>query len=266
MKNVLTFLAICIAISVQAQDQIILKSGETIQAQVLELAPDQIKYKRFDHLTGPTIVIKRNEVFLINYENGKSEVISVLDAAPTPATPSNVAPATPVTSVPQTTTSRTYQYSSLRPSLSYDSYEEEQLLIAGGAALPFNDAYSTGFYLGLEGDWFSSRNFGWTSNVYLVYNDTSGEYYYDSGAAMDALLQSGFIVRTDPSFLSFYFKGLIGTAYTSYSGEGDDTFSFTAGGGLGLVFDDTVDIGLRYYNFVGGNFSQLQVGIGYRFN
>ena len=62
--------------SVSAQDMIILRDGNVIEAKVLEISPSEIRYKRFDHLDGPTIVILANDVLSIRYENGRTEIIS----------------------------------------------------------------------------------------------------------------------------------------------------------------------------------------------
>jgi hypothetical protein len=71
-----------------AQDLIILKNGYTIEAKVLEISPTEIKYKRFDHLDGPTIVIMAMDVLSIKYENGRTEIINSVSqsATTTPST------------------------------------------------------------------------------------------------------------------------------------------------------------------------------------
>jgi len=77
----LTILAIFVAgfFSTNAQDVITLKSGEEIEAKVTEISATEIKYKRFDNLDGPTIVIEKVQVFAINYENGTREVINTVE-------------------------------------------------------------------------------------------------------------------------------------------------------------------------------------------
>ena len=60
---------------VNAQDLIILRDGNTIEAKVMEITPSEVKYRRFDNLNGPTIVIPKNSVLSIRYENGVVDVI-----------------------------------------------------------------------------------------------------------------------------------------------------------------------------------------------
>ena len=59
-----------------AQDVITLKSGEEIKAKVEEISSTQVKYKRFDNLEGPTVILAKEEVFFIKYENGTKEIIN----------------------------------------------------------------------------------------------------------------------------------------------------------------------------------------------
>jgi hypothetical protein len=65
-----------------AQDLIVLKDGNMIEAKVIEISPTEIRYKRSDNLDGPTIVIPADRVLSIKYKNGTQEIIN---AAPAPA-------------------------------------------------------------------------------------------------------------------------------------------------------------------------------------
>ncbi len=87
MKTIVITLASILALFqfAAAQDNIIFKDGMEMQAKVVEISPTELKYKRADHLEGPTYTVYRNEVFMVQYENGSSEVISSIDfTAPTP--------------------------------------------------------------------------------------------------------------------------------------------------------------------------------------
>jgi hypothetical protein len=52
------------------QDIIVKKNGEEIKAKVVEVLNYDIKYHRFDNLTGPLYTISRSEIASIKYENG----------------------------------------------------------------------------------------------------------------------------------------------------------------------------------------------------
>jgi hypothetical protein len=70
---VFLFLGIC---SVAAQDLIVLRDGNMIEAKVIEISPTEIRYKRSDNLEGPTIVIPADRVLSIKYKNGTQEIIN----------------------------------------------------------------------------------------------------------------------------------------------------------------------------------------------
>jgi hypothetical protein len=81
MKNSLFATIACVLLSLTssfAQDFIVLRNGTDIKSKVTELTPTEVKYKAFDNLNGPTITIEKATVFMLRYENGKTEVINVL--------------------------------------------------------------------------------------------------------------------------------------------------------------------------------------------
>jgi TM2 domain-containing membrane protein YozV len=59
-----------------AQDIIILKNGNDIQAIVKEVGIDDVKYKRFDNQNGPNYTLKKSDIFMIRYENGSKDVFN----------------------------------------------------------------------------------------------------------------------------------------------------------------------------------------------
>jgi len=57
-------------------DLIILKTGEEIKGKVIEITLTEIKYKKCDNLSGPTISVSKSEVFMIKYPNGSKDIIT----------------------------------------------------------------------------------------------------------------------------------------------------------------------------------------------
>ena len=92
--------------SVYAQDVITLKDGNQINVKVTEISSSEIKYKRFDNLEGPTVVVPKADVFAITYENGVREVINAVTAPAqtTPAPAAAPAAAPPPAATPAATT------------------------------------------------------------------------------------------------------------------------------------------------------------------
>jgi len=84
-KTLLTLLAFFMLLASQAQDILIKRNGEELNVKVLEITLNEVKYKRFDYLEGPTISILKSDVFMIKYENGSKTVFT--EAAPQVASP-----------------------------------------------------------------------------------------------------------------------------------------------------------------------------------
>ena len=63
-----------------AQDVIIKKNGDEIQAKILEVNTNEIKFKKIENIDGPTYVVSKADVFIIKYANGTREIVSALDA------------------------------------------------------------------------------------------------------------------------------------------------------------------------------------------
>ena len=57
-----------------AQDKIFLKSEENIEAKILEINVDEVKYKKFSNQEGPTFTIVKSDIHMIVYENGETEI------------------------------------------------------------------------------------------------------------------------------------------------------------------------------------------------
>ena len=70
----LTAFILLISVCANAQDTIRTKK-DSIVCKVVEIGLDEIKYKDFDNLNGPVIVIEKTYVIEITYENGKKTLI-----------------------------------------------------------------------------------------------------------------------------------------------------------------------------------------------
>lgn len=84
MKNLLPlsiFLFFFSSINLQAQDVIIKTDRTEITAKVLEVEESNIKYKLFDFQDGPTYNIRKNDIFMIIYKNGKRETFEPITTA-----------------------------------------------------------------------------------------------------------------------------------------------------------------------------------------
>lgn len=62
-------------------DVLIMKSGDEIQAKILEVGESEIRYRACDNPDGPIMVISTSRVFKIKYANGSSQVIGNADSS-----------------------------------------------------------------------------------------------------------------------------------------------------------------------------------------
>lgn len=59
-------------------DKIIFTNGDEIEAIIKEITPENITYKKCDNIDGPTYVIEKYKIFVVQYKNGSREVITDL--------------------------------------------------------------------------------------------------------------------------------------------------------------------------------------------
>jgi len=77
MKKIIVVLTLLLFSSISfAQDVLTKRTGEEIQSKVLEVTTTEIKYKKFDNLNGPLIIVLKSEVLMIRYENGTKDVFT----------------------------------------------------------------------------------------------------------------------------------------------------------------------------------------------
>jgi hypothetical protein len=80
------FLFFCAAACLHAQDVIYTISGNKFLAKVTEVNTTDVKYKDFSNLEGPVYVISKNEVVLIRFSDGSTQIINENPPALTPKT------------------------------------------------------------------------------------------------------------------------------------------------------------------------------------
>ncbi len=63
-----------------AQDIILKRDASEIEAKVLKVGSDEIEYKKWNNLEGPTYTIPNSEVFIIKYQNGTKDTVTALSS------------------------------------------------------------------------------------------------------------------------------------------------------------------------------------------
>lgn len=77
-KKILLFVwCILASLTVFSQDKIITRDAKTIEAIILEINIDDLRYRRVDNPTGPIYTIQKSEIASVIYANGRAEVFDV---------------------------------------------------------------------------------------------------------------------------------------------------------------------------------------------
>ena len=63
-------------LNIDSCDNIILRNGEEISSKVIEVGVTEIKYRKCSKTNGPIYSVLKSSVFMIQYSNGKKEIIS----------------------------------------------------------------------------------------------------------------------------------------------------------------------------------------------
>lgn len=80
MKNasriILGALFVLFSFVAHAQDFMYFSNGEVLRVKVTEVGTSEIRYKKFDNLSGPVYVVNKSEVQKIQYQSGQTDVLS----------------------------------------------------------------------------------------------------------------------------------------------------------------------------------------------
>lgn len=75
MKRYILFVSLTlISVLSFGQDVIVKKNSETIKAKITEINQDDIKFKKWDNLDGPTYTLLKSDINTILYQNGDADV------------------------------------------------------------------------------------------------------------------------------------------------------------------------------------------------
>ncbi|MDY6332280.1 MAG: hypothetical protein SPL52_12315 [Fibrobacter sp.] len=92
MGKILLSLALAAAFAIPsfAQDIVILKNGTSIDAKVLEVDDNAVRYKKFNNPDGPTYTAKKETISEIRYKNGSKEIFNQAKATSPDKNPNSV--------------------------------------------------------------------------------------------------------------------------------------------------------------------------------
>lgn len=87
-KTLLTFVLLLAGTALFAQDRIVKRNADEIEALVLKVGEREIEYRRADNPDGPIYVIPTDEVFFIRYRNGTKDIFEPQPSPQEEAAPS----------------------------------------------------------------------------------------------------------------------------------------------------------------------------------
>lgn len=67
-------LTLLLSVTAQAQDTIVLRSGDIKSVKVTEVSRSQVKYVLWDYQDGPVYVQETSDIFMVKYKNGTKEM------------------------------------------------------------------------------------------------------------------------------------------------------------------------------------------------
>ena len=76
MKKAITIFLALLCYNAFAQDLITKRDGTDIQAKVLEVTTNEVKYKLFDEPDGVTYTARKSEILMVRYESGRKDIFS----------------------------------------------------------------------------------------------------------------------------------------------------------------------------------------------
>ena len=76
-KALLLLVALFAVTLCYSQDVITTKTGDDIQAKVMEVGNTEIKFKRMDNPDGPLFTLLKSDVLMIRYANGTKDIFSL---------------------------------------------------------------------------------------------------------------------------------------------------------------------------------------------
>lgn len=75
MKKLVALVAfLFVALSAFSQDLITTRAGEDIEAEVIEVGPDHVRYRKVAQPEGPVFIMPVSDILMIRYENGEKSI------------------------------------------------------------------------------------------------------------------------------------------------------------------------------------------------
>ena len=237
MKKLLLLAISIMAVSaVKAQDIIVMKNAEEIQAKVTAIAPESISYKKWGNLEGPSYTMYKSEIFYIKYQNGDKEIMEN------------------ITTPHRTSIKRTTEDFTQSKFQGYTYLGADFNSILGGPSLDFSFGVRTSKYFYIGG------GIGWHNllgSITATHYDYDGNYYSETFTIWTPYLtftsdikayiptQSDFYPRVDLSYGGVVFPDDESCGFYMSFGAGFDwrKFSFGIGYQMPVLYSTVAPLG-----------------------
>ena len=163
--SVISLTLVCCTI-INAQDRITLTNGKELNAKVLEISDNEVKYKQETNLNGPTHVISKATIRLITYPNGSADSFESLKEN------------SDVSNNYSTIVAKEHALNTTLPTKNSDDFmpEDPKKFSGPRVGLTFITNGTTADYINNEGKKPFITQFGWQfeKRIFTIENGTSG--------------------------------------------------------------------------------------------
>ena len=80
MKKVIIIALSLAALNVAAQDIIVMRNGDEVEAKVTKVGKTEVEYHKWSNQDGPVYTVAKSDVFMVKYKNGEKDVFDNVTA------------------------------------------------------------------------------------------------------------------------------------------------------------------------------------------
>ena len=80
MKKVIIIALSLAALNVAAQDIIVMRNGDEVEAKVTKVGTTEVEYHKWSNQDGPVYTVAKSDVFMVKYKNGEKDVFDNVTA------------------------------------------------------------------------------------------------------------------------------------------------------------------------------------------
>ncbi len=253
------------------QDWLYTTGGNKIQVKVTEINATDIKYKDYANVEGPTYVIVKSDVVLIQYSNGVSEVIN---NNPNSLTPKGTDFVTYDSrkSKEKTTTDKPKAPEKVKPAeklkpekkefnlyyLNYNMISINALALANGdlTLMYDRDFINKKLSLSFLGGYNFSGSMGGL-NAFISSTKDAAKKKYDAGAGINFMPSSKrrvqYFVGVLAKYMAYNYQQVVDTTNNQYKYKTADAYQLSIMLSNGLIFKVTPNFNFKFFGSIGGS-------------